>query len=215
MNGGAGQTLRSAETKQQTMEGKQMKKKEDNSFQLLFTALVLVVIAVGGTLAWFASNTTASVDQIPASITSPSDNNTFDDVPLYYLEGSQYVQYGDGSVIFVPGMKKLFRVQVDPTRSQAILLVLDDDTAPTLGNAMKISFHDQWNSNWSTEANFPTPTATLNSLIDPNGQYGLTVTHNIPSGNGSQYIYFVVYMDPNAGNSYQGLDFRFHVGVVN
>ncbi len=189
-----------------------MKKKEDNSFQLLFTALVLVVIAVGGTLAWFAHNTTSSVDQMGASVTYPTYNNTFGDVPLYYLEGSKYVQYGDGSVIFVPGMKRLFRVQVAPGATEQVLLVLDGDDLPTLGSQMKIQFFDNYDNSWTDEDYFPTPSSTFNSQA-ANGEFGWTITHTIPPGNQSSHIYFVVYMDPSAGDTYQGQNFYFRVGV--
>ena len=172
-----------------------MKKKEDNSFQLLFTALVLVVIAVGGTLAWFAHNTTSSVDQMAASITSPTDNSSFDSADLYYLENGYYVEYDEGAVTYVPGMKKLFRVRVDQSRAQAIMFVLEDDPAPSLCSAMKISFHDQYNNSWTSEEYFPTPTSTITSLAQA-GQYGLTITHNIQT-HGSDYIYFVIYIDPS------------------
>ena len=191
-----------------------MKKKEDNSFQLLFTALVLVVIAVGGTLAWFAHNTTSSVDQMAASITSPTDNNAFDGEQLYHFDGSDFVEYNDGDALYVPGMKKLFRIEVDASLSTKVLIVFDGDTAPQPGRMMKIAFYDQYDASWMrNEASFPTPTATLNSQIT-SGPYGLTVEHTIPNGNGSRYIYFVLYMDPAAGSDYQDLSFDFKVGAL-
>ena len=188
------------------------KKKEDNSFQLLFTALVLVVIAVGGTLAWFASNSTSSVDQVGASITAPTDNDSFDGSEIKEWADGNYVNYGEGDSYYVPGMKRLFRAQVNSTVGRKLLFVMNGASKPALGSQIKIKFFDSdptVNDAWQSDVNLPTD--TLNSVAENVVNYGWSVVHTVPA---SQYVWFCLYMDESAGNTYQDLSFDFSVGVI-
>ena len=189
-----------------------MKKKEDSSFQLLFTALVLVIIAIGGTLAWFAHNSTSSVDQLAASITAPTDDHDDDGEPLFYcLEGEDFSQY-DGDLNFVPGMKALFRVEITPGHNAHIKLVMNEE--PALGDVMKIRFYDSWSSNTPYPSASSITDVFNDELTEDANANEYVITHSITAADNSGYAYFFLYMDSSAGNSYMDQNFDFIVRVT-
>ena len=190
-----------------------MKKKEDSSFQLLFTALVLVIIAIGGTLAWFAHNSTSSVDQLAASITAPTDDHDDDGEPLFYcLEGEDDFSQYDGDLNFVPGMKALFRVEITPGHNAHIKLVMNEE--PALGDVMKIRFYDSWSSNTPYPSASSITDVFNDELTEDANANEYVITHSITAADNSGYAYFFLYMDSSAGNSYMDQNFDFIVRVT-
>ena len=191
--------------------------------------LLLVVIAIGGTLAWFAHNTTSSVDQMGASVTAPTDDYGFDGEPIEYCPAGTFTPFG-GTLTYVPGKNMIFRLKVDPHASATVELVLEGDAKPKLGNVIRVGFYDEIDGDWCNpygglvEAQFPRPTATLNSLAQT-GAYGWTVTSPLPTRYNDvdnwDYLYFFLYMDPAAGEEpssgavsyedYQNLELKFKV----
>lgn len=104
-----------------------MKAQKTNTVQLIIAGIVVVLVAICGTFAWFAVNDTARVNQIAASVASPSMESGFGEIQIYDPMRKDWVKYnGEDPLSFIPGQSYSFRVTFYSGDSQQIWLDLKD-----------------------------------------------------------------------------------------
>lgn len=106
-----------------------MKAQKTNTVQLIIAGIVVVLVAICGTFAWFAVNDTARVNQIAASVASPSMESGFGEIQIYDPMRKDWVDYdGKDPLSFIPGQSYSFKVTFYSGDEQQIWLDLKDIT---------------------------------------------------------------------------------------
>ena len=104
-----------------------MKDMKKNSVQLVIAGIVVVLVAICGTFAWYSIGEYANVRGIGANMKSPSTEESIDsgisDIQIYDPLGGVWDNYDDKIPLsFVPGKTYSFKVIFDADASQVTWL---------------------------------------------------------------------------------------------
>ncbi len=126
-----------------------MKAQKTNTIQLIIAGFVVVLVAICGTFAWFASSDRSWVNGIGATVVSPTTeeavNSGITQIQIYDPDYDNWKEYdGETPLDFVPGQSYSFKVLFNADVSQHTWLRLTgfeepaEDT-PALVNALQYS----------------------------------------------------------------------------
>ncbi|HBL40946.1 MAG TPA: hypothetical protein DDY98_04985 [Ruminococcaceae bacterium] len=209
-----------------------MNQKEDNNrLQFLFTGIVLVVIVIGGTLAWFASNSNAGVGGISSAVTAPQGSGESQTVQIEYLVDGEWDDLGN-TLYFVPGKNVTFRVKTTYDHSVVKLVNGGASTATTknlldneIASNMKIyTYNIAEGGSGSVKTSYTTAELDSYPLISALSTSDSEEPRLVPSSGDSNellltsdanagYQYFMLYMVPGAGNGLQNLSIQFEASI--
>ena len=102
-----------------------MKSMKTNSIQLIIAGIVVVLVAICGTFAWFAVSNSANVSRLGASVESPSTeagiNSGISEIQ-YKVDGLWNTYDGEIPLDFVPGQSYSFKVIFKADKAQTAFL---------------------------------------------------------------------------------------------
>ena len=115
-----------------------MKAMKTNTVQLIIAGIVVVLVAICGTFAWFAVSDSARVNQIGATVASPSIESGVSEIQIYDPEKGIWNSYdGDVPLSFVPGQSYSFKVIFYAADSQNVWLKLSNLQEPEYTTALE------------------------------------------------------------------------------
>ncbi len=115
-----------------------MKNMKTNTVQLIIAGIVVVLVAICGTFAWFAVSDSARVNQIGATVVSPSIESGISEIQIYDPERGEWNSYnGDIPLSFVPGQSYSFKVLFYAADTQNVWLQLSDPHEPEYTTALE------------------------------------------------------------------------------
>ncbi len=208
-----------------------MNQNEDsNRLQFLLTGIVLVVIVIGGTLAWFASNSKSNVSGISPNITAPQGSGETQTVQIEYLVNGEWDDVGS-TLLYVPGKCVTFRIKTVYDDSVVKLVASGasggsskDLFDPKIASCMRIDTYniaegssDTVKTTYTTAelnafpliSDLPSDSTAVLPCILPGTKPSLLLNTHASAG----YQYFVLYMIPSAGNDLQNLSIDFQASV--
>lgn len=100
-----------------------MKDMKKNTMQLIIAGIVVVLVAICGTFAWFATGDRSWVRHIGANVSSPSTeesiNSGISEIQIYDPVSGNWKEYdGEIPLEFVPGQSYSFKVLFNADESQ-------------------------------------------------------------------------------------------------
>ncbi len=108
-----------------------MKSMKTNTVQLIIAGIVVVLVAICGTFAWFAVSDSARVNQIGATVVSPSIESGVSEIQIYDPVNGEWNSYnGDIPLSFVPGQSYSFKVIFYAADTQNVWLRMSEITEP-------------------------------------------------------------------------------------
>lgn len=115
-----------------------MKDMNKNTVQLIIAGIVVVLVAICGTFAWFATGDHSWVKNIGATLESPSTEESIDsgisDIQIYDPLGGYWDDYDSESPLnFVPGQTYSFKVIFNADESQLTWLRFSGFEEPAEG----------------------------------------------------------------------------------
>ncbi len=196
-----------------------MKTKKKNTVQLIVAGIALVFVAIGSTFAWFASNSSSSVDLIGATVTSPSMESGFGEIQIYDPTLMDWVEYdGEDPLSFIPGQSYSFRVTFYANESQSIWLRLNDisdsggDEQAQLYNALEYRVKYAVNPE-------PAFSPLKNVITESEGKLSAeivsTAQANTFEKQNQKYVcYYDIMLGSDAGNEYFNKQFNATVELI-
>ncbi len=121
-----------------------MKEMKKNTVQLMIAGIVVVLVAVCGTFAWFASGDRSWVKNIVANMESPSTeeaiNSGISEIQIYDPISGNWKNYdGEIPLSFVPGQSYSFKVLFNADESQHTWLRFTGIDEPAEGETALIN----------------------------------------------------------------------------
>ncbi len=121
-----------------------MKDMKKNSVQLIIAGIVVVLVAICGTFAWFATGERSWVRHIGANMESPSTeesiNSGISEIQIYDPVSENWKNYdGEIPLSFVPGQSYSFKVLFNADESQHNWLRLTGFAEPAEGESALIN----------------------------------------------------------------------------
>lgn len=121
-----------------------MKDMKKNSVQLVIAGIVVVLVAICGTFAWFATGERSWVRHIGAKMESPSTeesiNSGISEIQIYDPVSENWKNYdGEIPLSFVPGQSYSFKVLFNADESQYNWLRLTGFAEPAEGESALIN----------------------------------------------------------------------------
>ena len=117
-----------------------MKDMKKNSVQLVIAGIVVVLVAICGTFAWFSVGSTSRASHIGATMESPTTDDTIDsgisEIQIYDPISDNWKNYdGEIPLDFVPGKSYSFKVLFNADTSQHTWLRLTGFEEPAEGTS--------------------------------------------------------------------------------
>lgn len=108
-----------------------MKNAKVSGVRLAVAGIALVVVAVAGTLGWFAHNSNARIESFSMNVSSPSGVAEMNGIWYYdpeeQLDTAQWKEYTDSQVLsIIPGQEIKFRVRFTASGNQKVTMKLKD-----------------------------------------------------------------------------------------
>lgn len=121
-----------------------MKAQKTNTIQLIIAGFVVVLVAICGTFAWFASSDRSWVNGIGVTVVSPTTeeavNSGITQIQIYDPDQSNWKDYdGEIPLVFVPGQSYNFKVIFNADVSQHTWLRLTGFEEPAEGTPSLVS----------------------------------------------------------------------------
>lgn len=186
-----------------------MKAQKTNTIQLIIAGVVVILVAICGTFAWFAVSDSSRVNHIGASVASPSMESGFGEIQIYDPMLKDWVEYdGKDPLSFIPGQSYSFRVTFYSGDAQQIWLDLKDikdsggDERYQLYNALTYRVKTQEDDESGSPSSLKVESDNIDGKLYARLIDGRTASEFNQEKDLKRVIYYDLILPGTAGNEY-------------
>lgn len=199
-----------------------MKDMKKNSVQLIIAGIVVVLVAICGTFAWFATGERSWVRHIGANMESPSTeesiNSGISEIQIYDPVSENWEKYnGEIPLSFVPGQSYSFKVLFNADESQHNWLRLTGFAEPAEGESALINGL-QYSVKFTSDGKDDYKDFVISHKEDNKPYVELIsqkpVTEYTEKDNGMFVLYYDIKLPGTAGNDYFDQSFVADVELI-
>ncbi len=199
-----------------------MKDMKKNSVQLVIAGIVVVLVAICGTFAWYAVGNFSTVKNISFSMSSPTTEESIDsgisEIQIYDPDSRNWEKYdGEIPLGFVPGQFYRFKVLFNADESQHNWLRLTGFEEPAQDEVVLIKAL-QYSVKFTSDGKDDYKDFVISHKEDNKPYVELIsqkpVTEYTEKENGMYVLYYSIKLPDTAGNDYFDQSFNADVELI-